>query len=298
MSAEFTSLLEQFTGSDGMHKTALPRTDLFYAARPGEPVPTLYQPALCVLAQGSKQVMLGDDVYVYDKHNYLVISVDMPATGQILQATPKSPYLCLKLDLDMNKVADLILEMGLDQQPDAKHQRAMAVSALTPELLDAVLRFTRLLKNPAEIPVMAPVIEREIMYRLLMGPEGSRLRQMARAGSHAQQVARAISWIKKNYDKPFSMEKVAKAAGMSRSSLHEHFKTMTALSPLQYQKQIRLQEARRMILVEAQDAATAGFNVGYESPSQFSREYSRLFGAPPLRDVARLREQPAAAFVG
>ncbi|MBL8644128.1 MAG: AraC family transcriptional regulator [Rhodospirillaceae bacterium] len=296
----FAALIEQYTKTDGIHLCALPRVELIRYSAPTAPMPTLYQPALCILAQGKKQVMIGEDVLVYDTHNYLAVSVDMPATGQVLEASARKPYLCIKLDLDMGQIAELMIAMGLDRAVPAQRKlppRGMAVAALTPDLLDAVVRLLTLLATPQDIPIMAPLIEREIMYRLLMGPEGARLQHMAHAESHNQQIVRAITWIKKNYDKPFSMDKLARAAGMSRSSLHEHFKAVTAMSPLQYQKQIRLQEARRMILLGAQDAATAGHNVGYESPSQFSREYSRLFGAPPVRDAARLRADPGLAFV-
>ena len=192
------------------------------------------------------------------------------------------------------------MEAGLAARLDAAAPLVGGLSAgsMTPPLFDAVCRMVRLMDTPEDAPVLAPLIEREILYRLLTGPEGPRLAQIARRDGRLRQVNRAIGWIKRNFDQPFSMEAVADEARMSTSALHQHFKAVTSLSPLQYQKQIRLQEARRLILVQRLDAATAGHTVGYDSPSQFSREYARLFGAPPLRDVARLREQPEMAAAG
>ena len=237
--------------------------------------------------------MLGERIYEYDAARYLVVSVAVPITGQILEASPTAPYLCLRLDLDPAMIGGLLLEAGAAPAGGAPGSSLM-LSTTTPELLDAAVRLVRLLTTPADIAVLAPLIERELLYRLLTGDQAAQLRQIVRGESRLQQVNRAIGWLKHNFDKPFRMQQLATEARMSVSALHQHFKAVTAMSPLQYQKQLRLQEARRLILANAADAATAAHRVGYDSPSQFSREYSRLFGAPPLRDIARLKDRPEA----
>jgi AraC-like DNA-binding protein len=295
---ELADLIARNAKEDGVHPTAIARVHLIRSSRPTEPLHALHQPALCIVAQGRKQVMLGSTVYVYDRSQYLVVSVDLPVVGQVLEASAGHPYLCLRLDLDPSMLAALLLEVG-PTGPKGETDGAgsgITLSVVTPELLDAANRLLRLLETPRDIPVLAPLAEREILYRLLLGEQAARLRQIARADSKLQQISRAISWIKRHYADPFSIEAVAAEARMSPSALHQHFKAVTTMSPLQYQKQIRLQEARRMILSQAVDAATAGYSVGYESPSQFSREYSRLFGAPPMRDFARLKASPDPVF--
>ncbi|MBP2231762.1 AraC-like DNA-binding protein [Azospirillum agricola] len=252
-------------------------------------------------ATGRKQVMLGERVLFYDAAEYLVVSVDLPVVGQVVEASPERPYLCLRLDLDPAMLGALMMEAGLDGRDggglpagdrEAEAPPGLSLSPVTPELLDAAARLLRLLDAPRDAPVLAPLAEREILYRLLTGAQAAKLRQIAVADSRLQQVNRAIAWIKRNYAAPFSIDAVTAEARMSRSALHQHFKAVTAMSPLQYQKQLRLQEARRQILGRTADAATAGFNVGYDSPSQFSREYRRLFGEPPMRDAARLHAAP------
>jgi AraC-like DNA-binding protein len=286
---ELAGLVSRLAPQDGMHRTAIPRLVLFRSGQPTEPLHGLHEPAVCIIVQGAKQVMLGERVYRYDATRYLVVSVDLPVVGQVVEATPEAPYLCVRLDLDPASLGALMLEVEPSGAAADGPASGLALDPVTPALLDALTRLVRLLETPADIAILAPLIEREILYRLLGGEAGGRLRQIALGESKLQQVNRAIGWIKRNYDKSFDLETVASQARMSPSALHQHFKAVTAMSPLQYQKQLRLQEARRLILTAALDAASAGFRVGYESPSQFSREYSRLFGAPPLRDVARLR---------
>ncbi|MBR0645905.1 AraC family transcriptional regulator [Plastoroseomonas hellenica] len=286
-------LIDRFTGEDGIHETAIPNLALVRCSRPTVPLHGLHKPALCIIAQGRKQVILGDAIHHYDSARYLVASVDVPVIGQVLEATAPRPYLCIRLDLNLAVLSELALELGLGRG-NAEPGPSLAVSPVTTDLLDAAARLVRLLGSPHDIPPLAPLAEREILYRLLTGEQGARLCQIAHAGSRLQQVNRAITWIRANFDRPFRIEQVAAAAHMSASALHEHFKAVTAMTPLQYQKQLRLQEARRLILSQAMDAASAGHSVGYESPSQFSREYSRLFGAPPIRDIARLRAEPFA----
>jgi AraC-like DNA-binding protein len=291
--AELASLIERNIDEDGIHATAIPRLFLIRSSQPTGPMPTVYDPALCVVVRGRKQVMLADEIYVYGPEQFLVVSVDLPVVSQVIEATPAKPYLCLKLNLDPGQLSALMMESG---QGASRNQRAeqlrlgLSISPLARPLLDALVRLARLLEAPNDIPVLAPLVEREILYRLLSGEYSDRLRQIATADQRLVAVNRAITWLKQNYTAPFRIETIAREARLSPSALHHSFKSVTAMSPLQYQKQLRLQEARRLMLGQAMDAATAGHHVGYESPSQFSREYSRLFGAPPSRDIARLKE--------
>ncbi|HEV7256275.1 MAG TPA: AraC family transcriptional regulator [Bosea sp. (in: a-proteobacteria)] len=286
---ELAALIGRLCTSDGIHQTAIPRLVLIRSSQPTEPLHALHEPALCIVVQGRKQVILGERVYHYDRSQYLVVSVDLPVIGQVVDATDEAPYLCIRLDLDPVMIGAIMLEAGVADTDAGGAGSGLTLSPVASELLDAALRLVRLLETPRDIAMLAPLAEREILYRLMTGEQAGRLRQIATSESRLQQVNRAIGWIKRNYDKAFSVETLAQEARMSPSALHQHFKTVTAMSPLQYQKQLRLQEARRLILGAALDAASAGFRVGYESPSQFSREYRRLFGAPPLRDAARLR---------
>lgn len=289
--AELAEAIERFAPRDGVHPTAIERMGLIRSSRPGEPVHALHQPALCIIAQGSKQVMLGEDVYLYDASRHLVVSVDLPVTARVLQATPQVPYLCFRLDLEPGELAAMLLQAGLPAPTQRTSARGMYLGDTCPLLLDAVLRLVRLLDTPEDIPALAPLAMREILYRLLKGEHGWRLNQIVTANSQAQRIARVIGWLKEHFAEPLRIEDIAREVHMSTSALHHHFKAVTAMSPLRYQKQLRLQEARRLMLSEDVDAATAGFRVGYESPSQFSREYSRLFGAPPARDQRRLRQR-------
>ncbi|BCH32042.1 AraC family transcriptional regulator [Mesorhizobium sp. L-8-10] len=290
--AELAQIIDQWTEGDGVTPTAVPRLSMARASKITEPMHGMHQPAFCVIAQGRKQVMVGDRVYVYGPSHHLVVTVDVPVVGQVIEASPEEPYLSLKLELDTSIVAELMLAMGMSDEAARPERLCMALNPTAPELIDAVLRLARLLDSPRDIAVLAPMAEREILYRLLLGDQAALLRQIATGDSSTRQVSRAIGWIKQNFKKPFSIEAVAMEARMSTSSLHAHFKDVTGLSPLQYQKQLRLQEARRLILSQSLDAAIAGHSVGYDSPSQFSREYSRLFGAPPLKDIQRLRQSP------
>ena len=262
---------------------------LFRSSTPSELLHGVSKPSLCVIAQGSKQVVLGESIYRYDPAHYLLATVELPVVGQILEASKEQPYLSLRLDLDPALVGSVMVEAGhlASRYPD--DVRAMDVSSLDPNLLDAVVRLMRLLDSPAEARILRPLITRELVYRLLMGEQGNRLRHMALLGGHTDLIAEAIERLRRNFDRPLRIEALAKEVGMSVSGFHHHFKAVTAMSPLQFQKQIRLQEARRIMLGEHLDAASAGYRVGYEDASQFSREYKRLFGQPPLRDVERLR---------
>jgi AraC-like DNA-binding protein len=286
---DLKSAIAQSASADGVHATAIPGLSLLRFSRPSEPTHGLIQPALCIVAQGRKRTIAGDRVMAYDAANFLVVSADTPIIGQVLEASPETPYLCFKLDLDPAAITELLIDVGGLGGGASEADASISVSPLTPELIDAATRLVRLLASPDDIRVLAPMVRREILYRVLQTDQATRLQQIALAESRLQQVNRAIGWIKANYRDSFAIETVAAEARMSASALHVHFKAVTAMSPLQYQKQLRLQEARRLMLAEALDAASAGHRVGYDSPSQFSREYARTFGAPPLRDVARLK---------
>lgn len=277
--------------------TAIPGLMLARRNEPSEPVSIMYEPRICVIAQGAKRVQLGDDAYVYDAHHFLVTSVDLPTFVQIIEASPEKPYLGLVLDIDQREISQLMVDSNLPPPRPQQSSRGMATGEVTLPLITAFGRLIDLLDEPKDIPILAPVIEREIFYRLLVSDQGARLRQIASAGSQSQQIARAIHWLKSNYSRPLRIDDLAAQVNMSTSTFHHHFRAVTAMSPLQYQKWLRLNEARRLLLAENQDATTAAFQVGYESPSQFSREYSRLFGAPPLRDITNLR-QTATTDVG
>ncbi|AUG52466.1 AraC family transcriptional regulator [Thalassospira marina] len=296
---KFARLIEQYCPSTGRCDTDIPGVVLLRADKPMEPVNVVYQPSVCILASGEKTAMMGESVYVYRPGQYLTVSLDVPVLGEVTVATPEKPYLCLRLDLNTKVMADILMEARENNVVPSGRQPgpALQVSDAGPELIDASVRMLELLATPRDIPILAPLIEREILYRLLNGPQSVRLQQLAMADSKLNQVSRAIEWIKKHFREPFSVEVLAREANMSASALHQHFKAITSMSPLQYQKQLRLQEARSLIMVNAMDAASAGYHVGYDSPSQFSREYRRMFGAPPRRDVEQLRLSSSAGMV-
>jgi AraC-like DNA-binding protein len=263
---------------------------LHRASSPTESVHGVSGPAFCVIAQGSKEVLLGDTRYQYDPAHYLLATVELPVVSQVIEASQERPYLSLRLKLDPTLVGSVMVEAGHFSPRSHADVRAINVSPLDASLLDAVVRLVRLLDTPAEAPFLAPLITREIVYRLLMGEQGDRLRHIAVQGGHIHRIARAIERLGKEFDQPLRIDDIARELGMSVSSFHHHFKAVTAMSPLQFQKQMRLQEARRLMFGEGLNAASAGYRVGYNDTSHFNREYKRLFGLPPLRDVERLRE--------
>lgn len=273
--------------------TAYPPLTIYRFESPTELTSYIQEPAVCLIVQGRKRVVLGDEEYFYDKDNYLIISVDLPIVAQILEASKDTPYIGLSLKLDKKQIAQMMLDYHISSSRNRAADRGLAVSRLELSLAQAILRLIEMLDHPEDIPVLAHLVQQEIIYRLLTGEQGRRLQQISMVGSHSHQIARAIDWLKENYAKSFKVEELASLSGMSTSSLHQHFREMTAMSPLQFQKRLRLNEARLRMLMEQKDATTAAFEVGYESPSQFSREYSRLFGAPPSRDIKRLLETTA-----
>lgn len=284
------SSIARWTADCDELRTDVPGLSLFSYAHPTEPRPGLHEPSICLIAQGVKRIHLEDETFEYDAHHYLLASVYLPTTYQLISASPEEPYLGLVLKFDMRELSQLMIDSNLPTPRTRNVDRGMTTGEVTLPLLGAFQRLVALLDAPEDIPILAPMLHREILYRLLMGDQGVTLRQIASAGSRSHQVARAIDWLKTNYSQQLRIEKLAEMANMSSSSLHNHFRSMTSLSPLQYQKHLRLQEARRLMLAEDLDATRAAFEVGYESSSQFSREYSRLFGAPPLRDITRLRQ--------
>ncbi len=263
----------------------LPRISLFVSEGKTRATSSLYHPMLCLVLQGAKEVTIGDRMLRYDPASYFVATLELPVSGQIVDASPEHPYICVSLALDQDVIAALVPDVPSGTERDGA---GFAVSPVTAPLLDSWARMLALLDAPHDVPVLAPLFEREIVYRLLQGPQGGVLRQIARSDSRLAQVREAISWIRRHYDEPLRIETLAEIAAMSLASFHRHFKAATAMSPLQYQKTLRLQEARRLLVARA-DATHAAYSVGYESASQFSREYTRMFGAPPSRDAERLR---------
>jgi AraC-like DNA-binding protein len=261
--------------------SVLPRVALYKDGAAPQPVSGVYHPMMALILSGAKEIAIGDRRLRYDPASYFIATVELPASGCVKLDQPKEQYLAVSLDLDSDRLASVLSEADV---PSPTAEPAFAVNPVTPELLDAWLRLLRLLDAPQDIAVLAPLCEREILYRLLQGPQGAIVRQIARADSRLSQVRRAIALIRDQFDRPLRVEALAEEAGMSPASFHRHFRTATAMSPLQYQKSLRLQEARRLILA-GRDVAAAGFAVGYESASQFSREYARLFGSPPSRDA-------------
>jgi AraC-like DNA-binding protein len=289
--------IARWTDKGGLLGTAISALSLARRDAPTEPTSYMYEPSLCVIAQGAKRVLLGDDTYMLDVHHFLITSVDLPTVVQIIRASRETPYLGLTLKLDRREMAQLLADSHLPPPHAQQSSRGMAIGEVTSPLLVACHRLIDLLAEPQDIPILAPIIQREILYRLLVGDQGARLRQIASAGSQSHRIAQAIDWLKRHYTLPLRIDDLAAHVHMSLSAFHHHFRALTAMSPLQYQKWLRLNEARRLMLTERLEAATAAFQVGYESPSQFSREYRRVFGAPPLHDITSLRHMAGSAPV-
>lgn len=290
--ADRAELAERIAGvieADGMVEPVAGLV-LYRFSMPTGPVHGVTAPAFCVIAQGSKEIVLGEDRYRYDPAHYLLATVELPVVSQVIEASRERPYLSLRLDLDPALVGSVLVEAGQLALPNAGDVRAVNVSRLDTGLLDAVVRLIRLLDVPEEARALAPLVTREILFRLLMGEQGGRLRHLMALGGNADRIAGAVERIRCDFDRPLRIDSLAREFGMSVSGFHHHFKAVTAMTPLQFQKQLRLQEARRLMLGEDVDAASAGYRVGYEDAAHFNREYKRLFGMPPMRDVGRLRE--------
>lgn len=272
--------------------TSIPNLAFFRREAPTQPCACLVESSIILVVQGAKQLLIGDRAYAYDTERFLITALDLPASSQVLEASPDQPCLGLMLKLDLRVIVELIGQSGLPPPRDRATGGSAALGTITPALLEPFSRLLALLDESGAIAVLAPLIQREIHYRLLMSDRAARLWQIASVGSQGYRIGRVIDWLKANYAQPLRIDKLAAHVQMSASSLHYHFRQLTAMSPLQYQKWLRLNEARRLMLNEGLDAASAAFRVGYESPSQFSREYSRLFSTPPRRDIETLRQQP------
>ena len=250
---------------------------------------SIYQPAFCFIAQGSKRALLGEEVFSYDPGSYLLYTVDLPLVFHVDHASPEKPYLGFRLNLDPTLVAEVLMESGIVKKKREAPVKAIDVSQIDADLLDALLRLVRLYEKPNQTQMLAPLITKVIIYRLLIGGQGARLSHLVTVTGETRRISEAIGYLRQRLTEPLKIEEVARRFGMSVSGFHAQFKSVTAMSPLQFQKQIRLQEARRLMLGDNLDAASAGFRVGYEDPAYFSREYKNLFGAPPQRDITRLR---------
>jgi len=290
---ELASRVARLIGSAQKQATAVPRLTLLQRTAPTAACHATYEPGVIVVAQGRKEVQIGTDTLTYDSSRYLLTSVDLPTVTRVAEASEDNPCLAISLKLDISIIRELLSREEFPRSGAPLDSPAMSTGPVTVEFLSAWCRLLDLLSTPEDIPFLSGFIEREIMYRILRGPEGARLRAIATLGDQSHRTAKAIAWIKANYGRPLRVKELADVAGMAVTTLHHHFRALTAMSPLQYQKQIRLQAARARMLADDVDAATVAFEVGYESASQFNREYSRLFGQPPIRDIRSLRS-PAA----
>jgi AraC-like DNA-binding protein len=292
---ELAQLVDKFSMEEGIQTKAIPGVNCIRLTQINDQLQSVYTPSLCIIVQGKKRVLLEDEIYQYQPSEYLVVSVDLPVIGQVIEASKDKPYLCLQIELDQHQLAELMVQAKLPLKNLIPSQRGIFVGDVDESLGDGVLRLARLLEATQDIPLLAPMIKREIYYRLLNGQYGDVIAQMAQAGSHMHRISAAIQVLKNDYNKPIKIEALANQVGMSISSFHSHFKTVTAMSPLQFQKRLRLLEARKIMLADTQDAASTAYQVGYESPSQFSREYVRMFGHPPKRDMSLILSERTVA---
>ncbi len=289
--ARLAELIRVYAPYDGSFELRLPGVHVNRRSQTNkELLPGLQEPALCVVAQGAKAVMLGPEIYEYDASRMAVFAVDLPALFQVTQASPAEPFLCLKLDLDPHKIAELVLKVYPHGLPPVRENRGIYLGYSDAGIVGAATRLLGLMADPRDTELIGPLVVEEILLRLLRSPVGSRVAQIGLAESGMHRIARAVNWVRANFDKPIQVEALAEMVNMSPSSFHQHFKAVTSMSPLQFQKVLRLQQARRLMLTSRMDATTASLQVGYLSASQFSREYGRLFGSAPSRDISRLRE--------
>jgi AraC-like DNA-binding protein len=285
-----TQLLPHMPGYGGI-ETTIPDLFLYRTEVTTEVTPVVYDPSLCIMLQGEKEVYLNHDKLVYDPLSYLLVPVTVPVSGKVTKASVDKPYLAIRMTIDLKELADLVIDIGGRVERSKAQVKAMSVGRLDESLLSAMSRLVQLLDKPADIPVLYPLLKREILYRLLLGDLGSQLRDFMLLDSQGHRISKVIEVLRKKYNEPLRIKDLADEVHLSESALFQAFKAVTGMSPLQYQKKLRLNEARRIMLHEGIEAATASYKVGYESPSQFSREYSRLFGAPPKADIERVRLQ-------
>ncbi|MDQ2710773.1 MAG: AraC family transcriptional regulator [Acidobacteriota bacterium] len=287
--AELARKVAQFIGSAESLPTDIPGLTLYQRTAPTAPASVTYEPSVAVVVQGRKRVELGRRTFFYDESQFLLTSVDLPVISQVVEASEDSPYLCLRLKLEIPMVREVLSREEIQAAAAPSDHPAMTTAKTTVEFLNAFCRLLDLLNTAQDIPFLSPLIQQEIIYRILRSAEGKRLRAIATLGDQSHRTAKVIAWVRANYAKPLRVKELAEIAGMGVSTLHHHFRLLTSMSPLQYQKQLRLHAARRRMLLDGLDAASAAFKVGYESASQFNREYSRFFGQPPMRDVRTLR---------
>ncbi len=280
-------LVSMWTADTNRFDTPIAGLTLHRWDNPTPPVSNILDASLCLVAQGKKQVFLGEEAYCYDAKHFLFTAIDLPVISQIIQATPEQPYLGIILKLDPYILAQLMLEAHIPFKHDNAEKKGVAVGSITTEINNAFVRLLELLNSPNDLAILAPLIIKEIFYRLLMSPQGDRLKRIAATGTTGHRIVKAIEWLKHNFAKPFNVEELASMMGMSASSFHQHFRDITSMSPLQYQKRIRLTEARTRLMTQERDISSVSIEVGYESLSQFSREYKRLFGISPSEDIKR-----------
>lgn len=294
MQKELSSIIGKYSILDGETASAIPGVSLFKASSVATALPSVYNPCLCIIAQGHKEVMLNKEIYRYGPSQYLIVSVDLPMMNQITSASEHEPYLLLKIDIDLQQLSELLIHIGHPARTSAATERGLFVGNVDQAMGDSILRLARLLDTPEDIPILAAQTIREIFYRILRSDYGDTVAQIALRGSHMQRIAAAIQKIKSSFHEAICVDDLAALAGMSISSFHAHFKSVTAMSPLQFQKSLKLMEARNLMITKDMDAARSAYEVGYESPSQFSREYARMFGNPPARDISLMRTQALA----
>jgi AraC-like DNA-binding protein len=290
---EILSAAKKFAPKDGRFDTAIPFLSFIRTSSPTTFTTGMLKPSFCLVVQGDKRILIGKDVINYGMGSFIISTIDLPTSGQVVTATKAVPYVGIVIELDANEIAAIALEAELVYDTKTKSRPGAFIAKSDEDIQAVVLRLLKLLAKSSDAKFLAATLRRELIYRLLTSAEGHLLYQNAVKDYQEQGIGKAISWLKKNYTKPIKMEALAKAMNMSVSSLHHKFKTVTTMGPLQYQKHLRLQEARRLLLLETMDAATASYKVGYESPSQFSREYKRLFGASPLEDIRNLKNTHA-----
>ncbi len=290
---QLAGMIQELCPREGSHATEIEGLFLTRYSTAEVPRTSLHKAVLCVVAQGAKSILLNEQRLIYDPNKYLLVSLDLPLVGQIEEASRTKPFLGLSLVLDFDEIASLLREADLPHESAPPLRPGQMIGSMDDDLLDAVIRLTSLLKKPDRIAILAPLVRREIFYKLLLSEQGGLLRRMVADCGKVQRVAAGLAWLRRNVAQPIRMEELAREMRMSPSAMHSWFRAVTSMSPLQYQKQLRLQQARRLLLSEALDAATVSRQVGYESASQFSREYRRFFGAPPVQDIERLRAASA-----
>ena len=289
LNQQLLQLVQQVAVNEGLNSTAIPDVFCYKVSRPQITMPAVYEPCLCIIVQGRKNVMLGSDMLSYGELEFLVASVDLPILGTVVQASEQQPYFVIQINIDVRLLSELLLQMEYLAVANRKAECGLFIGQVDQQMGDSLLRLLALLQQPDDIPVLAESLVREMHYRMLRSNYGREIAQISLKGTPTQRISVAIQKLRRDYDQTVTIEELAALAGMSVSSFHAHFKAVTNMSPLQFQKSVRLVEARSLMISQHMDAASTAYKVGYESPSQFSREYARMFGSPPARDIARIR---------